>query len=96
MWAPLWPDTAEDRVPIGHVTNGVHVPTWIGGPMRELLELYLGPDWLDRASDPQTWSAVDHIPDEELWAARQAQRSQLVEFIRRRSTQDRLLRGDTR
>src|SRR5690606_35566600 len=28
MWAPLYPDRSEDRVPIGHITNGVHVPTW--------------------------------------------------------------------
>jgi starch phosphorylase len=96
MWAPLWPGTPEDRVPIGHVTNGVHVPTWIGEPVRRVLERHLGPDWLDRAAEPQTWDAVDRISDEELWDARQSQRCELVEFIRRRSTQDRLLRSDTR
>jgi starch phosphorylase len=96
MWSPLWPDSPPDRIPIGHVTNGVHVPTWIGRPMRELLGRHLGEDWTARAADPDTWTAVDQIPDEELWEARQAQRHELVEFIRRRSTQDRLLRGDTR
>jgi glycogen phosphorylase len=96
MWAPLWPERAEDQVPIGYVTNGVHVPTWIGGPMRELLDRHLGPEWIARVTDPETWKAVDRIPDEELWEVRGRQRRDLVEFVRRRSTQDRLLRGDTR
>jgi starch phosphorylase len=96
MWASLWPDTPPDQVPIGHVTNGVHVPTWIGGPMRELLDRHLGEGWMQQAADPETWSGVAQIPDEELWAARQHQRRELVEFVRRRTTQDRLLRGDTR
>ena len=58
MWQRLWPDRDVDDVPIGHVTNGVHIPTWIGGPMRELLDRHLG-DGLDstRATDPATWAA---------------------------------------
>ncbi len=52
MWSPLWADRPVEEVPIRHVTNGVHVPTWIGPPMRELLDRYLGPDWTARASDP--------------------------------------------
>jgi starch phosphorylase len=96
MWAPLWPERPVDEVPIRHVTNGVHVPTWIGPAMRELLDRYLGPGWTARATDPQTWSAVDQIPADELWQVRERQRGEMVEFIRRRSTQDRLLRGDVR
>ena len=42
MWQALWPELPVDEVPIGHVTNGVHVPTWIGTPMRELLDRHLG------------------------------------------------------
>ena len=94
MWSALWPERPVAEVPIAHVTNGVHVPTWIGPAMRELLDRYLGPEWAFRAADPQTWSAVDEIPGRELWAVRQRQRLEAVEFIRHRSTQDRLLRGD--
>jgi starch phosphorylase len=64
--------------------------------MRELFERHLGPEWITRAADPETWAGVDQIPDEELWEARQRQRGELVEFVRRRSMQDRLMRGDTR
>jgi glycogen phosphorylase len=96
MWNGLWPDREPDRVPIGHVTNGVHVPTWIGTPMRELLDRHLGEGWLARATDPETWSGVDAIPAAELWAARGRQRAELVAFVRERSIPDRLLRGDVR
>jgi glycogen phosphorylase len=96
MWNGLWPDRAADDVPIGHVTNGVHIPTWLGAPMRELLDRYLGAGWLTRAADPETWSGIDQIPDEELWQVREAQRGQLIAFARRRSTIDRLARGDVR
>ena len=58
-------------MPITHVTNGVHIPTWLGPPMRELLDRHLGDDWLARATDPATWAPVDAIPDDELWAVRQ-------------------------
>ncbi len=94
MWHDLWPDREVDQVPIGYVTNGVHVPTWLGGPMRELLDRYLGEGWLDRADDPVTWEGVDSIPDKELWGARVRQREELVAFARERSVRDRLGRDD--
>jgi starch phosphorylase len=94
MWQQLWPDRSAEHVPIGHVTNGVHVPTWIGAPLRELLDRYLGEDWMSNAADPATWTSVDQIPDAELWEARARQRTELVAFIRSRNTVDRLLRGD--
>jgi starch phosphorylase len=93
MWQELWPDRPVDDVPITHVTNGVHIPTWIGGPMRELLDRNLGDDWFDRAVDPATWEPI--IPSRELWDARAAQRAQLIDVVRERSVMDRLGRGDT-
>ncbi len=96
MWAPMWPDRGVDKVPITHVTNGAHVPTWIGPPMRELLDKYLGAGWFSRATDPSTWAAVDDIPDRELWEARERQRAELVRFVRVRSVSDRLARSDSR
>jgi starch phosphorylase len=95
MWHGLWPDRPVDEVPIAHVTNGVHIPTWIGEPMRKLLDRHLGEGWVDRAVDPATWEAIDGIPDEELWAARCAQRRSLIELVRERSVTERLARGDT-
>ncbi|WP_445150748.1 alpha-glucan family phosphorylase [Baekduia sp. Peel2402] len=96
MWQELWPGTPVDDVPITHVTNGVHVPTWIGGPMRGLLDRYLGDGWITRAADPATWDGVDAIPDDELMAVRREQRSALVDLVRDRIPRDRLVRGEER
>ncbi len=94
MWQALWPELPVEEVPIGYVTNGVHVPTWIGAPIRELLDRHLGEGWMTRAAEPDTWAAVDQISDEDLWAARERQRTDLVERVRARSATERLLRGD--
>jgi starch phosphorylase len=96
MWRDLWPDREVDDVPIRHVTNGVHIPTWLGGPMRRLLDRHLGEGWLDHQDDPATWAPVDGISDEELWAARCEQRGALVEYVRSRSVLDRLGREEPR
>lgn len=94
MWQPIFPGRSVDEVPISYVTNGVHVPTWLRGSMRALLDRYLPEDWLRRADDPATWEAVDDIPAVELWAARNAARSRLIELVSHRSTSDRLRRGE--
>ncbi len=96
MWRDLWPDRPVEDVPIGHVTNGVHVPTWLGDPMRALLDRHLGEGWLEHADDPDTWAGVDGIPDAELWAVRSAQRAELVDYVRTKSVADRLGRDEPR
>ncbi len=96
MWHALWPDRDLAQVPIDHVTNGVHYPSWVGDPMRELLDRHVGADWPRRVADEQAWSAVDGIADDELWGARKAQRAALISFIGTRSVTDRLIRGDVR
>ena len=78
MWRPLYDDRPAGEVPITHVTNGIHLPTFLSGPMRALLDRHLGEDWIRNASDPETWTPVDEIPDDELWAARNDARRHLV------------------
>jgi glycogen phosphorylase len=72
----------------------VHLPTWVGTPIRGLLDRHLGEDWQSRADDPATWEAIDAIPAAELWEARGRQRARLVDFMRGRSVADRLARND--
>jgi glycogen phosphorylase len=96
MWAALWPDVPVAEVPIGHVTNGVHLPTWLGDPMRTLLDRHLGEGWMDRADDPATWAAIDEIDDAELWAVRGQQRAALATWAGQRSVADRLGREEPR
>jgi starch phosphorylase len=95
MWHPMWPDTGVDDVPITYVTNGVHIPTWLGKPIWNLLNRHLGEDWLDRATDPATWALVDDIPAKELWEVRNQQRAELIEYVRERAVADRLARDES-
>lgn len=82
MWQGYWPQAAsEEDVPIAHVTNGIHVPTWVDPDMDRLFRRYLAPDWIDRHDDPALWDGVAHIPDEELWKARSRLKMKLVNFI---------------
>jgi starch phosphorylase len=94
MWRPLFGAAGPEDVPIRHVTNGVHLPTFLSGPMRRLLDRHLGEGWLAQAADPATWAPVDAIPDAELWGARCDARAELVDYVRTKSVQDRLLRGE--
>jgi starch phosphorylase len=96
MWQGLWPGRDAADVPIGHVTNGVHVPSWVGAPMRALLDRHLGAGWSLRAGDPATFAAMDEIPAEHLWAARCEQRRLLVDYVRDRSQLFRIARGEPR
>ncbi len=84
MWSNLWPWRVEEEVPIGHITNGVHVPSWLAHPMQLLYDRYLGPDWLANVGDLETWQRVYDIDPGELWETHNALKSRLLEFVRRR------------
>jgi starch phosphorylase len=96
MWQPLFPERPVDTVPVGHVTNGVHIPTWMAPAMRALLDRHLEPGWTARAADPQTWEAIETIADAELWALRCRLRAEFVEWVRDRSVATRLARSEQR
>src|SRR5262249_16291311 len=87
MFAPLWPDLPAEQRPVGTITNGVHVPTWVAAGLGTLFEKHLSPAWRDQYEDPGFWSRILEIPDEELWEVRQALRAHLFQFIRERSRQ---------
>lgn len=80
MWNHLWPTLRPDDVPIGHITNGVHAPSWMARRMQEILAKYLGEDWHDRIDDPKTWANLDQIPDGEIWAVRRHLKNKLVNY----------------
>ena len=96
LWQKLWPQETVDQVPITHVTNGVHAPTWVAPLLRSLYEKYLGADWQTKLHDRAGWAlAVYQIPDEELWAAHLLLKDRLVAFIRQRSLLARINRGES-
>ncbi|MBW1965689.1 MAG: alpha-glucan family phosphorylase, partial [Deltaproteobacteria bacterium] len=87
MWHSLWPELPEDKVPIDHMTNGIHVPTWIEPKMELLFNKYLGPNWLEKHNNPIIWDLIDNIPDEELWKTHYWLKLKLIDAIRERSRQ---------
>ena len=87
MWAPMWPGVSERDRPVEALTNGVHVGTWLSADVADLYTQHLGSNWSERHDDPELWNAVLGIPDEDLWAVRQALRRYLFAFIRERMRQ---------
>jgi glycogen phosphorylase len=96
MWRGVWPDVGVEDVPIGHVTNGAHAPSWMSDEMRALLDRYLWAGWHARADDPSAWAGVDEIPDHELWEVRAQLRRSLVRYAREQDLAARLSRYESR
>lgn len=94
MWTGLFPGKSEDNVPIGHITNGVHVPTWLAPQMFRLYDRHFGPGWHEHSSDPRIWEGIERVDDGELWETHLSLKSQLLEFVRLRAIDQSKLRGD--
>src|SRR5271157_3418689 len=85
MWTGLFPGKLEDAVPIGHITNGVHVPTWLAPQMFRLYDRHLGTGWQLRSSEAKIWEGIDNVDDGELWETHFNLKSRMIEFVRRRA-----------
>lgn len=94
MWSILYPDRPENKVPISHITNGVHARTWTAPLLSDLYTQYLGENWSARVVDPQMWAGVDQIPDEELWSRHQILKERLVAHTRFKVKASRQGRGE--
>ncbi len=95
MWRGLWPDRSEDQIPIGHITNGVHVPSWIAPQMFRLYDRHLGPAWYQHSGEAHIWEGIESVDDGELWETHLALKSRLLDFVRRRSAQQAERRGES-
>jgi starch phosphorylase len=84
MWHGLWPDVTEEQVPISHITNGIHVPSWIAPTMSNLFAEYLGEDWVKKHDAPKLWDKVLDIPNERIWDVHLQLKRKLVGAIRER------------
>lgn len=82
MWAYMWPGRPEDEIPISHVTNGMHVSTFISQEIWPLFERYLGPEWYMSSRRPENINRIDEIYDDELWRAHEMSRSRLIRTCR--------------
>ena len=93
MWKDLWPEFPVNEIPIAHITNGIHVSSWVSLDMVELFDRYLGPRWRNEPSKVNIWSRLKDIPDEEIWRTHERRRERLVTFARSRLQQQLKRRG---
>lgn len=91
MWSFVWPDVPEDEIPISHITNGIHVPTWMSPEMAMVCERYIGPEWYMSSRQSENVKKIDEIYNEELWRAHEMSRARLL-----RACRNRMVRQDTR
>ena len=82
LWQDLWPGRPQDDVPIGAVTNGVHVGTWMANPVMALLDQHLGDGWSARIDEPLLWERVRQLDDAAFWQVHQDLKQHLMTFIR--------------
>jgi glycogen phosphorylase len=85
LWKDAWRGLPEKQVPIGSVTNGVHMPTWLAPEIRDVLRRYVGPDWWDLDGGDGRWEAVLEIPAGELWSIHVELKRRLLAMARTRS-----------
>jgi glycogen phosphorylase len=95
MWNGLFPGKSEDAVPIGHITNGVHVPSWLAPQMSRLYDRHLGVGWQGKSSWLRTWEPIENVDDGELWETHLSLKSQLIDFVRRRAGEQAERRGES-
>ncbi len=85
MWRPLYPDLRADSVPIGHITNGVHIGGWLNEKSAHFWKTHLGKEWQEHYLDGEFWEKASQrkaVSDAALWSLRYELRRDLVEFAR--------------
>ena len=94
MWAHLWPWRVEEEVPIGHITNGVHIPSWLAWQMRQLYDRHFPVNWIYEMGEPDAWQNIHKVDPGELWETHNALKNLLLTFVRRRVSRQCRRRGE--
>jgi starch phosphorylase len=95
MWTGLYPGKPQHAVPIGHITNGVHVPSWLAPQMFRLYDRHLGTGWHEHSGEARIWEKIENVDDGELWETHLSLKSRLIEFVRQRAVEQAERRGES-
>jgi starch phosphorylase len=87
LCSSVWPDVPPAENPVGFVTNGVHVSTFLRHTWAKLFEQHVGADWRDRMTDRALIARIEAIPDAVFWETSQKVKSQMLRVLRERLTQ---------
>ena len=81
MFSGIWNGYYPEENHVGYVTNGVHFPTWAATEWRKLYAKYFDKNFMFDQSNEEIWHSIYNVPDEEIWATRQALKDKLVDYI---------------
>jgi len=95
MWAHLWPWRVEEEIPIGHITNGVHIPSWVAWQMMQLYDRHFPADWQENMGEPDVWQHIHNVDPGELWETHNALKNLQLNFVRRRVSRQCRRRGES-
>ena len=86
MWMVLWKSYLQEEIPIKHITNGVHVGSWLSTEMKNLFDKYCSVNFNDDLMDKNLWDKINNIPDKELWYAHNNLKNKFFNFIKEKIT----------
>jgi starch phosphorylase len=84
LCADQWPQIPPEENPVGFVTNGVHVPTFLHQTWADFFDAALPADWRERLRDPDFWRVIEALPDDRYWETSQSVKSQMLASVRER------------
>ena len=84
MSAYVWPQVPADENPLGYVTNGVHVPTFLAREWTNLFDMRFAGGWRNELLNPDYWRMIDSIPDHSYWSLRQSLKSEMLAEVCKR------------
>ena len=87
LCADAWPEIAPDENPVGFVTNGVHVPTFLHQSWAAFFDERLGREWRDRLTETAFWRRLEPVPDDVYWTTAQSVKSRMLSGVRERLRQ---------
>ena len=82
--ADQWPEIEPEDNPIGFVTNGVHVPTFLHLTWVDFFDRELAADWREKLRDPQFWRVLEGVSDQSYWEVAQSVKSRMLASVRER------------
>lgn len=94
IFQPLFPHWPEIEVPVGHVTNGVHMPSWDSAEADAIWTEYCGKErWLGMTETLE--GKIRRAPDDKIWQLRADVRRSLVGYVRERLSKQLAASGAT-
>ena len=82
MFQPVWKGYFAKELHVGHVTNGVHLPTWASSTVKSIYNDNFADTFIKDQSNLDIWSKIHDVADEEIWKMRMVLKGRLIEYIR--------------